>query len=82
MDFAGQILTPITGQAAWYDLKVSIQKADPDDPGIYPTFPTIESPGKLEKPASTVTYGIQFQHKRGSLMTMLPENLARKNLVW
>ena len=58
---------PITGQAAWYDLKVSIQKADQDDSGIYPTFPTIESPGKLEKPASTVTYGIQFQHKKEDL---------------
>ena len=56
---------PITGQAAWYDLKVSIEKADPDDPGVYPEFPTIEAPGNLVKPASTVTYGVQFQTKKG-----------------
>jgi anaerobic selenocysteine-containing dehydrogenase len=56
---------PITGQAAWYDLKVSITKADQSDPGIYPDFPVIESPGELVKPASTVTYGIQFQPTKG-----------------
>ena len=56
---------PITGQAAWYDLKVSIEKADPDDPGVYPEFPPIEAPGNLVKPASTVTYGMQFQTKKG-----------------
>lgn len=56
---------PITGQAAWYDLKVSIEKADPDDPGVYPEFPTIEAPGNLVKPASTVTYGVQFQKAKG-----------------
>ena len=56
---------PITGQAAWYDLKVSIEKADPNDPGVYPEFPTIEAPGNLIKPASTVTYGVQFQTKKG-----------------
>ncbi|MEC8126005.1 MAG: molybdopterin oxidoreductase family protein [Pseudomonadota bacterium] len=56
---------PITGQAAWYDLKVSIEKANPDDPGVYPQFPTIEAPGNLVKPTSTVTYGVQFQTKKG-----------------
>ena len=39
---------PITGQAAWYDLKVSITKADQSDPGIYPDFPIIESPDGLQ----------------------------------
>ena len=56
---------PITGQAAWYDLKVSITKTDQNDPGVYPDFPVIESPGELVKPASTVTYGIQFQPTKG-----------------
>ena len=54
---------PITGRPR-YDPKVSIEKADPNDPGVYPEFPTIEAPG-IGKPASTVTYGVQFQTKKG-----------------
>jgi anaerobic selenocysteine-containing dehydrogenase len=29
---------PITGQAAWYDLKVRIRPAEPDETGTWPTF--------------------------------------------
>ncbi len=36
---------PITGQAAWYDLKVNITKADATDhPVIDPDFPTLAAP--------------------------------------
>ncbi|RBW53163.1 molybdopterin oxidoreductase family protein [Ruegeria sp. A3M17] len=36
---------PITGQAAWFDLKVKIEKADPPtDAESQPEFPPIESP--------------------------------------
>ncbi|WP_282120285.1 molybdopterin oxidoreductase family protein [Ruegeria atlantica] len=36
---------PITGQAAWFDLKVKIEKADaPTDAESQPEFPPIESP--------------------------------------
>ncbi|WP_170563407.1 molybdopterin oxidoreductase family protein [Ruegeria atlantica] len=36
---------PITGQAAWFDLKVKIEKADaPTDAQSQPEFPPIESP--------------------------------------
>ena len=33
---------PITGQAAWYDLKVKITPAKPGEEGSYPEFPTIK----------------------------------------
>ena len=30
----------VTGQAAWFDLKVKISKAEPDEPKIIPTIPS------------------------------------------
>lgn len=56
---------PITGQAAWYDLKVSISKAADGQTGIYPEFPELKAPGGLPKPASTLSYGSQFQPEKG-----------------
>lgn len=56
---------PITGQAAWYDLKVSISKAADGQTGIYPEFPELKAPGGLPKPASTLSYGSQFQPDKG-----------------
>lgn len=49
---------PITGQAAWYDLKVSIKKADPKEPKI--TAPYCDSqkrPSGLTKPEQILRYG-------------------------
>ena len=41
---------PITGQAAWYDLRVSIEKAAPDEPGeTLPQFVPLHAP-PLAKP--------------------------------
>ena len=34
---------PVTGQAAWFDLRVKIEKADPPDE-VQPVFPPIKSP--------------------------------------
>ena len=56
---------PITGQAAWYDLKVSISKAADGQTGIYPEFPELKAPGGLPKAASTLSYGSQFQPEKG-----------------
>lgn len=56
---------PITGQAAWYDLKVSISKAADGHAGVYPEFPELKAPGGLPKPASTLSYGSQFQPEKG-----------------
>ena len=35
---------PITGQAAWYDLKVRIRKAAPGETGVWPRLAFGESP--------------------------------------
>ncbi len=35
---------PITGQAAWFDLRVKIEKADPKPAESQPSFPPIKSP--------------------------------------
>ena len=49
---------PITGQAAWFDLKVNITKADhEDDASAEPAFPILGTPPDLEKPASVLRYG-------------------------
>ena len=49
---------PITGQAAWYDLKVNIEKASADEPDvIFPDFAAQKSPAGLPKGQKTVRYG-------------------------
>jgi anaerobic selenocysteine-containing dehydrogenase len=49
---------PITGQAAWFDLKVNITKADHEDnASTEPAFPILGTPPDLEKPASVLRYG-------------------------
>ena len=49
---------PITGQAGWYDVRVRIRPAEPEEPEQ--TFPQIASvpaaPGVLGKAASVLTY--------------------------
>ncbi len=52
---------PITGQAAWYDLKVRIEKASADDKlEIFPEFPPQQSPKGLEVPNPTLRYGLSI----------------------
>jgi anaerobic selenocysteine-containing dehydrogenase len=34
---------PITGQAAWFDLRVRITKAAPGESGVWPTFPVVKA---------------------------------------
>ncbi|MCE2516800.1 MAG: molybdopterin oxidoreductase family protein [Alphaproteobacteria bacterium] len=60
---------PITGQAAWYDLKVNIEKAAADEPQVIsPHFDAQKSPAGLTKPASTLRYGLNIinAEKKGS----------------
>ena len=54
---------PITGQAAWYDLRVSVEKVvdEDDDQCLYPDFPAQQSPAGLEPAPETVRYGQKFQ---------------------
>ena len=52
---------PITGQAAWYDLKVNIVKADP--PAHLASLPQFDSPAELpnmEPTEQTVRYGLKW----------------------
>jgi len=52
---------PITGQAAWFDLRVRIEKAGADEPAeVSPQFdPLPPSPG-LDSPPATLRYGLEW----------------------
>ena len=52
---------PITGQAAWYDLKVKIEKASAEEPEVvFPDFAPQQSPAGLSKPDQTLRYGLRI----------------------
>ncbi len=51
---------PITGQAAWYDLRVRIRKAEPQECGSYPTFPPLQNPAGLADRPDEVRYGQEW----------------------
>jgi anaerobic selenocysteine-containing dehydrogenase len=54
---------PITGQAAWYDLKVKIEKTKADEPEqVYPDFPAQKSPPGMKRPDQTVRYGLSIMN--------------------
>jgi anaerobic selenocysteine-containing dehydrogenase len=58
---------PITGQAGWYDVRVRIRPAEPDEP--HETFPQIASmpavPGVIGKAAQVLTYFAGKKQKAG-----------------
>ena len=49
---------PVTGQAAWYDLRVKIERAEADAPGTQaePRLDPIQPPPGTKTPAATVRY--------------------------
>ncbi|ABI57021.1 molybdopterin oxidoreductase family protein [Alkalilimnicola ehrlichii MLHE-1] len=50
---------PITGQAAWYDLRVRIRKAEPGETGSWPQFETLQLiPGVQRAPADELRYAV------------------------
>ena len=57
---------PVTGQAAWYDLRVRIEKAAPAEAGeALPQFPSLPPlPGSQETPEA-LRYGADFHEKTG-----------------
>ena len=62
---------PITGQAAWYDLKVKIEKADP--PANLASLPQFESPDTLPNMPSvpeTVRYGMEWTNEAAKTKAM------------
>lgn len=51
---------PITGQAAWFDLKVRLKPALPEESGSFPEFPKLEEPPDLEPKLKTLLYGKEW----------------------
>src|SRR5262245_60290887 len=53
---------PITGQAAWYDLHVRVEKARPEEAGeTYPLFATLMPPPGLAPRPAILAYGAEFR---------------------
>ncbi|MGD9783109.1 MAG: molybdopterin oxidoreductase family protein [Hyphomicrobiaceae bacterium] len=56
---------PVTGQAAWYDLKVKIEKAGPDEPHeTAPRFEPLERPPGSPRPVLVSSFGKEFGKSR------------------
>jgi hypothetical protein len=51
---------PITGQAAWYDLRVRIEKTEPEDEHTEPRFEPQPMFKGVPKPAPEVRYGQEW----------------------
>ena len=57
---------PITGQAAWYDLRVRLEKAPAAEQGrSAPSFATLKLPPSLAAAAEVLRYGADEPHDRG-----------------
>jgi hypothetical protein len=57
-------IDPVTGQAAWYDLKVRLRKCAPEEAGeTVPRFDPLDT--SLPKPGSGLAYGADFRARRG-----------------
>ncbi len=51
---------PVTGQAAWYDLRVRIEKADSADETHAGSFPRIPRPADMREPPDELRYGQEW----------------------
>ncbi len=56
---------PVTGQAAWYDLRVRVEKADPPPAVTQPVLPTIPRPPGLPEPPTISRFGAMFRRRPG-----------------
>ena len=57
---------PVTGQAAWYDLRVRLEKAVPDEAGeTAPRPAAVGLPPNLPRPPAVLRYGAGFRKRRG-----------------
>ncbi len=58
---------PVTGQAAWYDLRVRIEKALPAEEGMSaPQFDVLDAPPGLAERPRVLRYGAAFRDKGGA----------------
>jgi anaerobic selenocysteine-containing dehydrogenase len=56
---------PVTGQAAWYDLRVRVEKADPVEAGeTWPRPATLKRPAQLGEAPRVLRYGAEFRGRR------------------
>jgi len=55
---------PVTGQAAWFDLRVRIEKCEPGEEMTEPQFATLPRPPGLSAPPSVNNYGARFAPAR------------------
>ena len=61
---------PVTGQAAWFDLRVRIEKAAADEPAeVYPAFETTARAPGIERPPRILRYGARFRELREAART-------------
>jgi len=52
---------PITGQAAWFDLRVHVERAEADEPAeVAPQFDVLASPPDMPAPPKTLRYGLEW----------------------
>jgi hypothetical protein len=57
---------PVTGQAAWYDLRVRIEKATTEEAGLTePQFPVLRRPPALGDAPDKLRYGADFYATTG-----------------
>ncbi|MGQ7846862.1 molybdopterin oxidoreductase family protein [Granulosicoccus sp. 3-233] len=68
---------PVTGQAAWYDLKVDIYPAAPGETGSYPTFDAIKRLPDMAAAPSVLRY---HTHEPVNLERSLQDALSRGHL--
>ena len=53
---------PVTGQAAWYDLRVRVEKADQAEQGeTSPLLPALHHPPGMAAPPAILRYGAQWK---------------------
>ena len=52
---------PVTGQAAWYDLRVKIEKVEAGDELAQPQFPALPAPPHLPQRPAVLRYGEAFR---------------------
>ena len=56
---------PVTGQAAWYDLRVRVERAPPAEAGLgAPQFTPLRPPAGLPARPATSRYGLEFRPRR------------------
>lgn len=56
---------PVTGQAAWYDLRVALEKVSgPADRASEPDLPALSPPRAVAGRAGTLRYGLEFRGRR------------------